>query len=399
LHIIDATPKVKSPTKMKIRKNFVRNSLRKSYLLFEYIFWLFFDFSKFRKINTKIVNNVLLVHLGAVGELIVTTILARGLKDSLGCRITYMVSRYKEPFIQENPLVDDVITYKEDYIKDLNKIKEGKFDMALIVSPASAKIAKLCFDAGIKYRIGGFGGLKRFPPLFFTRRNFPLRGKHSIDRNLNILNQIGISNPNPNPKTEIYFDGKKGGKLKKKLKNSKVTNYIIVHPCFGGIVSLSNPSNHHKFWPCENYAALIDELLKIYKGKVILGVGTKKEGVITDEIFSLVSRKSRIFVGTGKFEAEELYPLVNGAKLVIAPDTGIGHIAAALKIPLVNIMGDISPEEWAPIGDKSRIINIFHQPYINIFDFKRRKFFLNSGGIKSIKVKEVLGAVRRLLRK
>ena len=52
----------------------------------------------------------------------------------------------------------------------------------------------------------------------------------------------------------------------------------------------------------------------------------------------------------GQTNLAELIALLKTAKLVISNDTGPGHIAAALGIPLVMIFGRSNPARVAPYG-------------------------------------------------
>ena len=79
-----------------------------------------------------------------------------------------------------------------------------------------------------------------------------------------------------------------------------------------------------------------------------------------------------VYPGPGEDEAaRRLYPaarllgganlaiyaaLLRGASLVVANDTGPGHVAAALGRPLISLIGPTDPARWAPWGPKVHVL-------------------------------------------
>ncbi|MFZ5481183.1 MAG: glycosyltransferase family 9 protein [Myxococcota bacterium] len=46
----------------------------------------------------------------------------------------------------------------------------------------------------------------------------------------------------------------------------------------------------------------------------------------------------------------ELVAILAGAAVVLAPDSGVGHLAAAVGAPVVSVFGPTDPRQWAPVG-------------------------------------------------
>lgn len=65
-----------------------------------------------------------------------------------------------------------------------------------------------------------------------------------------------------------------------------------------------------------------------------------------------------------------LIALVQQCRAVVTPDTAIGHIAAALDLPVTVFFEDAhyTPVVWAPVGDKLRIVAPSRQGNVNNFD-------------------------------
>jgi heptosyltransferase-2 len=84
----------------------------------------------------------------------------------------------------------------------------------------------------------------------------------------------------------------------------------------------------------------LQELCKQIDHPVIL-VGAKEEFNDGEEISSVDPVK--VYNACGKFSLNESADLVRKSKLVIAHDTGLMHIAAALKKPVIAIWGSTTP--------------------------------------------------------
>lgn len=73
----------------------------------------------------------------------------------------------------------------------------------------------------------------------------------------------------------------------------------------------------------------------------------------------------------------ELATWIAGARIYIGNDSGITHLAAAVGVPTIAIFGPSSPDMWAPRGANVTV--------------------LQSNSLDSLRVREVLDAVNRLM--
>ena len=332
----------------------IREKTRNLFLIFDYLLWLLFDLSKFKIVKKEKIKKVLIIHLGAIGELLVTTPLFPALKKALNCEISFMVSKGKEQVFQNNPHLSEIITYENDFKKNIEILKNKDFDLGIILFPGSMQLSLMCLLAGIKYRIGCFSGLKKGPALFFTRRVFPINKKHAIEKNLNMIKQIGIYNENP--KIEIYISDKEKKSIKKFLKKKKIKDYVIVHPGFGFSTKHKYPS---RLWPLDRYAKVIDYIVKNYGVKVLL-TGSADEKIFAEEIKKKVKNKNEVIIASGLFDLIESSFLISKARLLIGPSTSVIHIATAFDTPLVLLGGEELQEVWYPRMTKKKYKVLFH---------------------------------------
>lgn len=371
---------------MRINERLLGYRIRYPFLFLDYLFWLIFDFSKFRRIKKESIKKVLVIHTGAIGELVMITPIIRELKKQFNCKIDCLIKSGMFDLFKDNPNIGNLLPYSNNFNEMLMAVKKEKYDLAVIFQ-ASFKNALLCYRAGIKYRIGGFSRIKRFPAFLYTRRTFPIGLMHSLDYSFGIVSKVGIEPVNK--RTEIYLSSANEKKVKSLLKSLKISNYAVIHPSFGPIGKKSPP----RIWQNEKYSQIADYLFKINKLSVVF-TGLKDQKDTIDRIIANCKNKSKMFNFAGKTNLQELCALIKNSKFVLAPDTGATHIAASFGVPLVNLM-DAPSGEWEPIGKIDNIINL-HHPREIIF-FEKGKLFGKEGGVASIQIKEVIEAIEELI--
>ena len=117
------------------------------------------------------------------------------------------------------------------------------------------------------------------------------------------------------------------------------------------------PGSAHigKCWPVERFAAIADRISSQFNLDM-LATGTESETGIVEKL----KEKANVPVAnlTGRTSLSELIVLLKKAKLVVSNDTGPGHIAAALGVPLVLIFGRVNPHRLAPYGRNQCVVAI-----------------------------------------
>jgi ADP-heptose:LPS heptosyltransferase len=98
-------------------------------------------------------------------------------------------------------------------------------------------------------------------------------------------------------------------------------------------------------WPPEYFAAVADALAD--QGLQIVLTGTALEAKIVHRVRHAMKCPAINLAGQTNLGAAGA--LVQGARLVVCNDTGISHLAAAVKTPSVVLSTGNNPERWAPI--------------------------------------------------
>ena len=185
------------------------------------------------------------------------------------------------------------------------------------------------------------------------------------------------------PELEINFANQRNFLEEFSIDYSKNTMAICPGAEFG-------PS---KRWPAEYYA----EIAKFYvnKGWNVLCIGSKNDEDIGMGIGSLNNlRSNESFINLiGKTSLQDAIDILAFTEKVVTNDSGLMHIAAAVKTPLVALYGPSSPEYTPPLISKKKILRKT-QGYEKVRYGSNEKGYHQS--LLDIKPEEVLDALEAL---
>jgi ADP-heptose:LPS heptosyltransferase len=111
--------------------------------------------------------------------------------------------------------------------------------------------------------------------------------------------------------------------------------YVCIHP------GARFPSRR---WPPERFAAVGDALSR--SGLRVIITGSQNEIELTQYVGSLMREPYCNSAGHSSLGA--LGALLSGARLLVSNDTGVSHMAAALRVPSVIIVSGSDHKRWAP---------------------------------------------------
>jgi ADP-heptose:LPS heptosyltransferase len=121
-------------------------------------------------------------------------------------------------------------------------------------------------------------------------------------------------------------------------------SYVCVHP---------GARFRSRRWPAARFAEVADSLAA--RGFDVCITGTTSERTVTAEVRDAMRCSATDL--TGRLTLGAFAALVRGASLVVANDTGISHIAAAVGTPSVIVASGSDVERWAPHdGQRHRVL-------------------------------------------
>jgi heptosyltransferase-2 len=167
------------------------------------------------------------------------------------------------------------------------------------------------------------------------------------------LERFAIYNANPVPK--LSFPKALAG------------NWLAVHPGSG---------SEKKNWPHEKWNTLLSAVLANTEANILLISGEAEEERVAQTARTFPSERICL---AHNLPLVELASFLSGCKAFVGHDSGITHIAAALRIPAVVLWGPSSENIWRPLG-----------PDIDILKGR--------AGLENLDAAAVLGAVLTRLR-
>jgi ADP-heptose:LPS heptosyltransferase len=155
--------------------------------------------------------------------------------------------------------------------------------------------------------------------------------EHEVRRWLRLVELLGM----PSRGTELEFpltdsDGREWRAL-------GLQDYACIHP------GSQLPSRR---WPPERFAEVGDALAA--EGLRIVITGTAGEATLTKAVKGAMRHPALDLAGRTSLGA--LGALIAKAKLLVSNDTGVSHIAAALRTPSVVVACGSDPKRWAPLN-------------------------------------------------
>jgi len=254
------------------------------------------------------------------------------------------------PFVDEVISVDGRMFHKViDKLKVILNLRSRKFDVCITAFPANdIRYNILTWLIGAKCKIGHSYPTKRLrtlPNLLDIR--IPMsKSRHDIMQNLDLLKPLGISVDNNDIEMKIWVDSDDIDKAKQFFYEHKIVSDDIVIGMHPG--SSEKRKMIYKRWPKEKFAALGENILKEYPKVKILLFGGPEEEMLKREIAIMMKEKPII---VSDMSMREVTVIIERCNLFISNDSGLMHVACAMKAPTVAIFGPTDPVATAPLGD------------------------------------------------
>lgn len=282
-------------------------------------------------------KKVLIIKLGAIGDVIHSTMLAQSIKKAdPNCIVHFMTSDFITPLLKNNPDIDKVIWFtghrRNDYPYLIFKGLSLAFEHYDMVFPLSNSIRNYIMMAFM------------FPKKIIKRNKNRI---HAVDAfyNTAVDNFGEIEKPK---NLRIFIREGLKEELRERFKDLP-RPYVIFN--VGGANDLDRQG---RIYPDEHWLELGQKLKERYGGTIFV-CGSKKEIELHEKFKSIAT------VLTGKLTLEESAGLFSISDLFISGDSGPLHIASALDINTIGIMGSTPTYACGPYGEKGFAV----EPKIN----------------------------------
>ena len=236
--------------------------------------------------------------------------------------------------------------------KQLAKEIESKKYQASFVLPNSFKSALIPWLANIPFRIGYRGELR------FGLINLALDNPSKVNRPPMVEHYLALSQLFRDDETtslgkfipQLNVSPSAQQSVDKKLKAQNIYSESLYVLCPGAEYGPT------KRWPTGHFAKLAQLLINESPNNQVILLGSKNDQILAQEITSQVPQANNIHNWCGDTSLDEAIALIGMSKAVVSNDSGLMHIAAALKTTQVAIFGSSDPGHTPPLSDKAKVI-------------------------------------------
>lgn len=292
-------------------------------------------------------KRILLIRPDRVGDVILTTPLIKGIKETFpDCHLTLMINPKTKPLLENNPNIDKIILDdsegdnkgRKEFWNQVRLLRKENFTTGLMPLPRE-RHAWMMFFALIPERIGVgkilyeiLTGMKTVPKTYI-----PLR--HEADYIYDLGRKIGVIDIPLIPELFLSEKEKQSAKLQLQEIGIDISKPIIgLNPISGGSV----PN-----WTLKNYIELAKRL---NESNQVLFILPNANPQLQNE---LANKKNIFYISPN---LKELVAICNQLSVLFSSSTGTSHIASALKIKTITLycpLNTCSATHWGTLGNET----------------------------------------------
>ncbi len=254
---------------------------------------------------------ILIIRFSSIGDIIVTTPVIRCIKKQLNAEIHFLVKENFASVLKHNEYIDKHIVYNKEIIETL---KGEKYDYVIDLHKSQLS-TKVKWKLGVKSYTYNKVNIEKW--LFVNFKINLLPEKHLVDRYFDGLKDLGIANDGQG--LDYHF-------VPEEISEIKGIEYESI---------VLGSAHNTKRITVELAQKIID---KSVTKVVLLGgkdvIEQSKLLVHNEKVINLVDRTN----------FNQAANIIAKSKLTHAGDTGLMHMAAALKVPLHVYWGNTSKE-------------------------------------------------------
>lgn len=264
----------------------------------------------------------LIIRFSSIGDIVLTTPVVRCLKKQVvTAEVHFLTKSAFKPIVEANPYIDKVHYLEDDKAAVISALIKEDFDYVIDLHH---NVRTVLFKRRLGKKAFSFNKLNIKKWLLTNIKLDVLPKKHIVDRYLGTVAQFGVRNDNAGLD---YFIPEKDKVKESDIPASHHAGYI------GVVIGAAHST---KKMPLHK----LQELCRSVQHPIIL-LGGKED----TEQGNLIASEDvhKIYNACGKFNINESADLVRRSKMIITHDTGLMHIAAAFRKPILSIWGNTVP--------------------------------------------------------
>ncbi len=272
------------------------------------------------------VNKILFIGLSSVGDVVMTTPVLSSLQNEYPEAVFDIVVDKRGTGLYKNfPKLNKL------YLKDKDKPLRGVPDLLL-------QLWKNRYDIIVDVRSDGLAYLLRAKKRH-TKWFAKSYGPHAVEDLMGVI--ASLHGDKPFPHTSVWPTELDREYAKKEISVFNNEDLLLA-------ISLGDNRKPTKSWTTDKFVSLLNKHKDSFTGVIFLGNSHEAEETLG--VANKIEMKCINTVGNSLLEAAAL---LEKSCLYIGPDSGLGHIASAVKTPTISFFSLMKPDRYRPWGDKA----------------------------------------------
>lgn len=263
---------------------------------------------------------ILLLRFSSIGDVVLTTPVARCLKKQLGAEVHFLTKKAFEPILQPNPHIDRVFSFEKDLDAVLPRLKNERYDL---VVDLHHNLRSLRVKLALGRPARSFDKLNFEKWLMVNLKINRLPDVHIVQRYLSTVEHLGVRYDGAG--LDYYIPPEEEVRVPDFSKSLSEGNYIAF---------VLGATHATKRLPPEKAAEIcrrLDQPVVLLGGKSEHAAG---QAIVGPNVVNLC----------GRLTLHQSASVVRQAGKVLTHDTGLMHIAAAFRKEIVSVWGNTIPE-------------------------------------------------------
>jgi heptosyltransferase-3 len=293
--------------------------------------------------NWQSVKRVLVVRLRSIGDTVLATPSLYALRRFLPhAQIDILLESWVAPVLDGFDAVDNIITVERgstsSRARAARRLRNARYDVAYNLHGGTTATL-LMRAAGAKHRVGyssyQYSRLLNHaaPP---ATEIWKTAKTHSVEQQLALLGWTGVP-VSDRPPTQLAVTERAASSIAERLSAAHVDEtkpLALIHPA---------AAFDTKQWATENFARIIEDLSS--RGFNPIAIVAPNEQQVINNLIGNTSARINAFTD---LSLPEVTALSARSRLFVGNDSGIAHIAAAMRVPSVVIFGSSNVAHWRP---------------------------------------------------
>jgi len=308
-------------------------------------------------------RRILLIKPSSLGDVIHALPVLHGLRVRYpDAHIAWLVSSACAPLIRNHPELDEVIEFdrrrfgkigrslqiSREFAAFVRQLRLQRFDLAVDLQ-GLFRSGFLAFSSGAPTRVG-FRTAREMAWMFYTHEiETPDLDAHAVDKN---YLAAGILDFEAVP---ITFDLAVTDAERRAARNVLADSGIDIDQPY--VAVLPGARWDTKRWHPERFSGLISRLAVDHDVPTVV-LGGVDESDLCEQVCAQTTCPAKLKPGnlTGRSNLRDLVTILERAAAVICHDSAPAHVAAALKRPMVCILGPTNPNRTGPYTAQVRLL-------------------------------------------